>query len=133
MAGLGREKTSFWEARRPDGQPMFLVEQRSGGEREPETLLLDHSGTVHAIVRRVSAHPASYTVLNPDGSLLGSIVPVKGAKWGAFETKDQQGRQWAAIAAKPRQWVLRLVTGAPSPFPGLLLAFTFDQLRRPPR
>jgi hypothetical protein len=132
-AGLGRERSSFWEARGPDGRPMFVVESRSGGSSEPESILIDTGGTARVIIRRISAHPMSFTLLHPNGALLGSILPVKGTNWGAFEVKDQQGNTWARIAARHRTWVARVEPAAPPPFPYVALAFTFDQLRRPPR
>jgi hypothetical protein len=134
MAGLAQEKTTFWEARRPDGRPIFVIDQRSGGEREPESVLLDPAGGLpQAIIRRVSAYPASWTLLRPDGSLLGSIVPIRGAKWGAFSVREAGGREWALVAARMRECVVRMHPGAPLPYPDLVLAFAFDALRRPPR
>jgi hypothetical protein len=53
-----------------------------------------------------------------------------GAKWGAFEIKDAQGRTWARTATRVPEWVLRMEPGAPPPVPYLALAFTIGR-RRP--
>jgi hypothetical protein len=122
-------KVSHWEVCGAQGQPMFRVEQREGKKIAPEFVLLDLSGAPRAIIRRTGTSPVTYALLFPDGTPLGRIDATAGAKWGAFEIKDTQGRTWARTATRIPEWILRIEPGAPPTFPYLALAFTIGQRR----
>lgn len=125
-------KTSRWEVRHPDGQPMLLIDQHSGSRIEPEVRLLDAAGTPRAIIRRVAANPDSFALLSPDGTPLGSITPTRRVR-GAYEIEDGQERTWARTVTRVPDGVLRLEPSAPPPFPDVALAFAFTRLDHPLR
>ncbi|QFG21720.1 hypothetical protein [Actinomadura sp. WMMB 499] len=132
MPRKARAKTSHWEVRGSAGQPLFRVDQRGGKSSGTEMVVRDPSGAPRHIIRMVGTGPGShYALLHADGTFLGRIDTFAGAKWGAYEIRDDRGTVWARTVLRMPEWVLRMEPGAPHPFPYLALAFTIGQRRRP--
>jgi hypothetical protein len=124
-AGIGSPAARLSGMYGPGGEPLFLYEQRSQPDYEPDALLLDPGGTTLAVIRQIAMYPAACNALNPDGSPLAYISTPRGIKSMAFEFKDLQGRVFAVFAANGlRTWVLHVHPWAPPLLRNLCLGFS---------
>ncbi|XVQ15825.1 hypothetical protein ACQP1W_25910 [Spirillospora sp. CA-255316] len=110
-----------------DERPLMILEHRSDQKLNPETVLLDPSGTPKMLVRRVDEN--EYRLLDPTGAEQGSARPPDGKRTPALEVRDA-GDKAVAMAARHRQkWVLRVEEDAPQPLRDAALALALVQNR----
>ncbi|MFD0901322.1 hypothetical protein [Actinomadura sediminis] len=126
-AGVNRDRSEFRPLESPGGEPLAVVEHRSAEGREPDHVLLDPSGATRALVRRISAGPARYALIGPDGTPLGSAEPTGGRLSGSLRVTDAGGVTVATIAHTGRRCVVRVEDAAPRVYRDIAIVLVFAQ------
>lgn len=126
LAGISRDATTFSALYGSGGEPLMLIERRTSKDYQPESVMLDATGTAKMMVRRTTVHPTlRYTLLSPDGQQVGSAEPV-GSGATTMKVMDVHGREVATIARLGRRWVLRAVPSAPPLLRDAAITLTFS-------